>query len=113
MKLGVAIRDVAKAEERLAESLLEVGERHKADHDVYHLTRKLARWSQGHVAALVPLGVRYDVEFSADDIGGVTRRGPTLCRAANRVRYLPPAPAAATTRTRPRRRGPRSARDRR
>ena len=70
MKVGVAIREVADAEGRLAESLLEVGERHRADHDVYHLTRRLARWAQGHVAALEPFGERYDADVDADGIGG-------------------------------------------
>jgi hypothetical protein len=69
MKLGVAIRELADAEGRLAESLLEVGERHRADHDVYHLTRRLARWAQGHVAALEPFGERYGTEVDAADVG--------------------------------------------
>jgi hypothetical protein len=69
VKLGLAIREVARAEERLAESLLEVGERHRSDHDVYHLTRTLSRWAQGHVAALEPFGERYGADVDADDVG--------------------------------------------
>lgn len=69
MKLGVAIDEVADAEGRLAESLLEVGERHRADHDVYHLTRRLAHWAQGHVAALEPFGKRYGIDVDAEDAG--------------------------------------------
>jgi hypothetical protein len=72
VKIGVAISEVGKAERRLAESLLELGERHKADHDVYHLTRKLARWAQGHLAALEPFADRYGVEVDADDLGKQT-----------------------------------------
>jgi hypothetical protein len=69
VKLGVAIREVADAEGRLAESLLEVGERHRADHDVYHLTRRLARWAQGHVAALEPFAERYGEDVDASGAG--------------------------------------------
>lgn len=71
MKIGLAIREVAKAEERLAEDLLKVGERHEADHDVFHLTRQLSRWAQGHLAALEPFGERYGGSggIDADDIG--------------------------------------------
>ena len=71
MKVGVAIRDVAEAEERLAQALLEVGERHRDEHDVHHMTRTLARWAQGHVAALEPFAERYGAE--AGD-GGPGRR---------------------------------------
>jgi hypothetical protein len=69
MKIAVAIDDVARAEHALAEALLEIGERHRADHDVYHLTRKLARWSQGHQAALAPFAERYGTDVDTDDVG--------------------------------------------
>jgi hypothetical protein len=75
VKLGLAIDDVADAEQHLAEALLSVGERHRADHDVYHLTRQLARWSQGHLAALAPFAERYGSDVSTDDVGE-QRRGP-------------------------------------
>jgi hypothetical protein len=69
MKIGLAIREVARAEEQLSEALLAIGERHSADHDVYHLTRTLSRWSQGHIAALERFGERYGAEVDADDVG--------------------------------------------
>lgn len=62
MKLGLAIEQVAESERDLAERLLAVGERHKADHDVFHLTKTLARMEQGHVESLSPHAERYDVE---------------------------------------------------
>jgi hypothetical protein len=69
VKLGLAIREVARAEEELAAQLLEVGERHRTDHDVYHLSRQLSRWCQGHVAALAELADRYKADVDADDVG--------------------------------------------
>jgi hypothetical protein len=69
MKLGLAIGEVAQAEEQLAELLLRVGERHRADHDVYHLTRLLSRWAQGHLAALEPFAARYDQDVETGDVG--------------------------------------------
>jgi hypothetical protein len=75
MKLGLAIHDVADAEQRLADALLRLGERHRADHDVYHLTRQLARWSQGHRAALARFGERYGADVPTDEVGE-QRRGP-------------------------------------
>jgi hypothetical protein len=69
MKLALAISEVAHAEEELAQELLKVGERHRADHDVYHLTRQLSRWSQGHVAALEQQAERYGEDVDTDGIG--------------------------------------------
>jgi hypothetical protein len=69
MKIGIAIREVAHAEQELADELLKVGERHRADHDVYHLSRQLSRWSQGHLAALEQFADRYDAKVNGGDIG--------------------------------------------
>jgi hypothetical protein len=69
MKLALAIREVSHAEEELAQELLKVGERHRTDHDVYHLTRQLSRWAQGHIAALEQQAERYDGNVDANDIG--------------------------------------------
>ena len=86
MKLGLAIRETATAERALAEALLEVGERHRADHDVHHLTRTLSLWAQGHVAALAPFAERYGVEVDGEGVGrefggplaGVREKGSEL-----------------------------------
>jgi hypothetical protein len=72
MKIGLAIREVARAEEELAQELLKVGERHRADHDVYHLSRQLSRWAQGHLAVLEEFGERDGADVDADDIGRET-----------------------------------------
>jgi hypothetical protein len=61
-KLAVAIRDVHHAETELHDELLALGERHKAEHDVYQLTRTLAKFAQANVAALAPHGKRYGAD---------------------------------------------------
>jgi len=80
VKLGLAIREVARAEEELADELLKVGERHRADHDVYHLSRQLSRWAQGHLAALEPFAARYEVKVDADGLGRETAGPLTAIR---------------------------------
>ena len=45
MKIGLAIQQVRSAEGDLAQELERVGERHKTDQEVYHLTRTLANIS--------------------------------------------------------------------
>jgi hypothetical protein len=51
-KTVMLMRVLHDAENDLAVDLLKIGERHKADHEIYHLTRDLARWSHEHVQLL-------------------------------------------------------------
>jgi hypothetical protein len=69
LKLELALTAVHRSESRLGEELLELGERHKAEHDVHHLTRTLAGWSRGHVRALAQAGRRFGLELDADAVG--------------------------------------------
>lgn len=75
MKLGLAIGELADSEQELAGNLLKLGERHRADHDVFHITRLLSRWAQGHLAALEPFGERYETDVDTDTTGR-DRSGP-------------------------------------
>lgn len=75
MKLALAIRQVSEAEAELAQELLVVGERHRTEHDVFHMTRMLARWGQANVAALEPFAERYDAELD-EPPGGDDRTRP-------------------------------------
>jgi hypothetical protein len=61
-RLAIAIRDVHHAETNLHDELLALGDRHKAEHDVYHLTRTLARFAAANVAALARHGARYGTD---------------------------------------------------
>jgi hypothetical protein len=63
MKIGLMIEQLADSEQELADELMEVGERHAADHDVFHLTKTLAKIEQGHIDALAPHAERYDIEL--------------------------------------------------
>jgi hypothetical protein len=67
VKIGVALREAHEAEAELAGRLLETGERHKAEHEVFHLTRTLQGWSQEHVRRLAEHGRRRGVELDTDE----------------------------------------------
>lgn len=69
MKIGLVLHEVHRAENQLAEKLLHASDRHKADHEVYHLARDLARWSQKHVRELAEAGQRYDVKLNPEPRG--------------------------------------------
>jgi hypothetical protein len=93
MKIGVAIREVAESEQELADELLKIGERHRADHDVYHLSRQLSRWAQGHLAALQPFAERYEAKVSDEDIGRETA-GPLTALREKSAELLGRRPAS-------------------
>lgn len=66
MRLGLAIGQLAEAEGRLAAEFERAGERHRADHDVHHLSSTLASISHAHVSALAPFAERYGADVEAD-----------------------------------------------
>ncbi len=69
MDLGLALEELHRSENSLAHQLLAVAERHKADHEVFHLGRDLARWSQDHVRRLAPIGEHYGVRLDPEPAG--------------------------------------------
>jgi len=75
VKIGVALREVHDAETDLAAELLRVGERHKADHDVYHLTRTLGAWCDRHVRRLAADARRYETSLDAAAVEDQQDRG--------------------------------------
>jgi hypothetical protein len=70
MKIGLAIQQVRSAEGDLAEKLERVGERHKTDQEVYHLTRTLANISRRNVDELVRFQERYPVSGGTEGDDG-------------------------------------------
>lgn len=63
MKIGLALHELHRSEDELAEKLLHASDRHKVDHEVFHVGRDLARWSQEHVRALAEAGQRHDLDL--------------------------------------------------
>ncbi|MGK5450890.1 hypothetical protein [Streptomyces radiopugnans] len=66
MKLGMILHEVHRGENALALTLLRLSETHKTDHEVHHVARDLATWSQRHVRELAgpaaDHGIRLDEE---------------------------------------------------
>ena len=69
MKIDLAIHELHRAENDLAHELLQVSARHKADHEIYHLARDMAVWSQQHVRDLAQAGGRYGEELDPEAEG--------------------------------------------
>jgi len=66
MKIDLAVEELHRSEGDLTEHLLHMSDRHKADHEVFHLCRDLAGWSQQHVRELARIGRRFGVDLSED-----------------------------------------------
>ena len=67
--MGIALRELHRAENQLAEKLLHVSDRHKVDHDIFYLAKELAGWSQEHVRLLADSGSRYGVDLDPEPRG--------------------------------------------
>jgi hypothetical protein len=64
MKIDLAIEELHRSEGDLTEHLLHMSDRHKVDHEVFHLCRDLASWSQQHVRELARIGRTFGVDLS-------------------------------------------------
>ena len=66
MKIGLVLEQLHRDENDLAQELFHVSERHKVDHEIYHLGRDLAKWSQQHVREIAAIATRYGQELDPD-----------------------------------------------
>ena len=69
MKIGLALHELHRAENQLAEKLLHVSDRHKADHEIFYLAADLAEWSQKHVRGLAEAAGRFGVDLDPEPRG--------------------------------------------
>ncbi|MBT2533367.1 hypothetical protein J7E83_14815 [Arthrobacter sp. ISL-48] len=59
MKIGLVLEGLHRSENELVHELFMVSERHKVDHEIYHLARDLAGWSRQHVREIAAIGKQY------------------------------------------------------
>jgi hypothetical protein len=64
--LEYALRRVHHGEDELVNHLLRVADKHRAEHEVHHVCRDLARWSRENLAGLAEVAARYDVHLDAE-----------------------------------------------
>ncbi|MHC6591256.1 hypothetical protein [Arthrobacter sp. C152] len=69
MKFGLALEELHRSENDLAHHLLTISERHKVDHEIYHLARDLARWSQQHVRDIASMARNYGEDLDPEPRG--------------------------------------------
>jgi len=71
MKLGPALKRLHESELDLAGDFRKIGERHAADHDVYHQSRTFSMQCERHAELLGPIADRYGSSVSEDDARGL------------------------------------------
>jgi hypothetical protein len=74
-KVPMALEELHRAENQLAADLLKISDRHKADHEVHHVARDIARWSQEHVRELARIGHDYGLDLDPEPAGDLTLLG--------------------------------------
>lgn len=65
-KVPMALEELHRSENDLAADLLRISDRHKADHEVHHVARDIARWSQEHVRGLARIGRDYGLDLDPE-----------------------------------------------
>jgi hypothetical protein len=86
MRLGMTLKELYQAETELAEEFIKVGERHAAEHDVYHAGATLAKQCHSHAEQLRAAAARYDEQLPEQDppepgeglLGGLRRKSSEL-----------------------------------
>jgi hypothetical protein len=68
-KVAMAIEELHRSESKLASDLMRMADRHKADHEIFHVARDLAVWSQDHVRLLAAIGRDYGLELDPEPDG--------------------------------------------
>jgi hypothetical protein len=66
MKLALVIRELHRSEKSLARGLLVAADRHKVEHEIYHVGKDIAEWSRQHVHELSQVGNRYGLHLDDD-----------------------------------------------
>jgi hypothetical protein len=72
----MAIEELHRSENELYTVLVSMSDRHKVDHEVFHVTRDMAGWSQRHVADLAAAGREFGLELDpeARNVSGLVER---------------------------------------
>ena len=65
-RIGAALKELHRSEADLAGALVELSDRNKADHEVFHVARDLATWSREHVRRLADTARGHGVELAAE-----------------------------------------------
>ena len=69
MKIGLVLRELHRSENDLAHELFQVADRHKVDHEIFHVARDIAYWSQRHVVDISRIARNYGEDLDPEPEG--------------------------------------------
>jgi hypothetical protein len=64
--IGMAIGELHRSERKVGSALMSLADRHKTEHEIFHVARDIAAWSAEHVRQLADAGNRYGLELSPE-----------------------------------------------
>lgn len=65
-KVGAAIEELHRSENDLAGALLDLSDQQRTDHEVFHVARDIAGWSQEHVCELARVAHDYGLDLEPE-----------------------------------------------
>lgn len=65
-KVAASVEELHRSENDLAGALLNLADQQKVDHEIHHVARDIARWSQEHVRLLAEVGGDYGLSLDPD-----------------------------------------------
>jgi hypothetical protein len=66
VKLKLIIEELHRSEADLAGELLHLSDRHRTDHEIFHVARDLAAWSSEHITELARAGRQFGLHLDED-----------------------------------------------
>ncbi|WP_219414108.1 hypothetical protein [Pseudonocardia nigra] len=69
-KVKMVLRELHRSENGLARMLLTIADRHRVDHEVFHVARDIAQWSQIHVHEIAEVGRNHGLRLDPVPTGG-------------------------------------------
>jgi hypothetical protein len=88
-KLPLVLRELHRSETSLARDLLALADRHRVDHEVFHVARDIARWSQIHVRKLAEVSARYRTKLNPSPRWEIPATGVLSRRVSTALRRRP------------------------
>ena len=98
MRLHLAIEELHRSGNHLVHVLLSMSDRHKAEHEVFHVTRDPAKWSTDHVRDVAVIGRDYGLDLDPD-AGGEPGAMVALAQKVSELLGRRPEPGLLEKRT--------------
>jgi hypothetical protein len=88
-KLPLVLRELHRSETSLGRDLLALADRHRTDHEIFHVARDIARWSQIHVGRLAEVGRDHGVRLDPEPRWTIPAASALVQRAGTALRTRP------------------------